>query len=167
MFTFFSFNAVKSPCCLTACIFWDISCDTTIYINIFLVYLLIQELLVDKTCFFAFLPVSDKAIMNQLNIITATCIASLSEPFHTCLWPTRKGEYLRLTNAIKHTEMSYLIASLASHRFLCVSYQNVLERGTSKLRNYNKLQKYQPFRFNSLPQNFRFGIFVCRVPFCL
>lgn len=130
-------------------------------------YLLIQELLVDKTCFFEFLPISDKAIMNQLNIIDAICITSFSAPFHTCLWQTRKGKCLRLTNAIKHTEISYLIASLASRRFPCVSYQNVLKRGTSKLRNYNKLQKYEPFRFNSLAQNFHFGIFLYRVPFCL
>ena len=54
-FTYFS--AVKSPYCLTATCAWDNSRSTIIHINVFLAYLLVQELYFNKSHFFEFLSV--------------------------------------------------------------------------------------------------------------
>ena len=61
----------------------------------------------------------------------------------------RKGKYPVLrTNAkpqqlIKHTKISYSIASLVFRKFSCRTYRNGLNRGSSKLRHSKYLKKYE------------------------
>ena len=64
--------------------------------------------------------------------------------------PKRKGKYLVLrTNTkpqhlIKYTEISYSIAALVFRKFLCLTYRNGLNQGTSKLGHSKYLRKYEP-----------------------
>ena len=118
------------------------------HINMFVVYLLIQELFVDKIHFFKFLSMSDKPWPDQLKIITATRGTSFSESFHPYKGeeiPIRKGKCPMLrTNTkpqqlIKHSKISYSIASLVFRKFLCSIYRNGLNLGTSKLRHFRYL----------------------------
>ena len=119
--------SIMSDCLLnstTTCIFWNIFCSTlfSTYKKVFVVFLLMQELFVDKIHFFKFLFMSDKPWLDQLKVITATGIvvkqASLN--FST---GKRKGKYpLLSTNMkpqqlVKHTKISYLIATLYSANF--------------------------------------------------
>ena len=93
-----------------------------------------QELFVDKIHFFKFLSTRDKPWLDQLKIIK---VVLLVDRFSSI--GTRKGKYPVLrTNTkpqqlIKHTKISYSIASLVFHKFWCITYQNGLYRGTSKL----------------------------------
>ena len=77
---------------------------------------------------------------------------SFSESFHRYKEgeiPTRKGRRPVLrTNTkpqqlIKHTKISYSIASLVFYKFSCITYQNGLNRGTSKPRYSRYLKKYE------------------------
>ena len=78
---------------LTGCIFQDIYCNVIIRKILSVVYLLRQELLVDKIYFIKFHSISDKAQPNWLKIITSASGTSLSESFHSYSRPTRKGKY--------------------------------------------------------------------------
>ena len=115
------------------------------HINVFVVYLLIQELFINKIHFFKFLSTSDKPWLDQLKIIT---VLLLVEKFSSI--GTRKGKHSMLrTNTqsqklIKHTKTSYSIASLILHKFLCGAYQSGLNQGISKLRHSKCLKKYEP-----------------------
>ena len=63
---------------------------------------------------------------------------------------TKKAKYpVVRTNAkpqqlIKHTKISFSIASLVFHKFSCATYQNGLNRDTSKLRHSKYLKKHEP-----------------------
>ena len=74
-------------------------------------------------------------------------------PSESFQWPPRKGmcrERIRgLANLITRSKISFLIASLAFCRFLCVTYRNGLQRGTSKLRHSKYLKKYEPCQFDT------------------
>ena len=102
-----------------------------------------QELIVSKIPFFKFLSTSDKPRLDQFTTITASCSASLSESFQ----PYKEGEiptpkekyavfraYAKSHRLVKHTKISYAIASLVFRKCLCVKYQNGPNRGTSKRR---------------------------------
>ena len=43
--------------------------------------------------------------------------------------------YTKSHRLVKHTKISYAIASLVFRKFSCVTYQNGLNQGTSKLRH--------------------------------
>ena len=108
------------------------------YINVFVFYFLMQELFVGKIHFFKFLSMNEKPWLDQLKIITATRCTSISESFH---WykeseiPTKTWKYSVLrTNTkpqqlIKHTKVSYSIASPVFRKFTCGTYRNGLNRG--------------------------------------
>ena len=121
-----------------------------------------QELFVDKTNFFKFLFISDKAGLDQLNIITATRSACLSESFHPYPWLTGKGKSHVLKTCTKshqlnrHINFFYFIASLVFHKLLCVSYRNGLNRSTLKLRHSKYLKKYELCRFDTFCMVFAF-----------
>ena len=117
------------------------------HVNAFVVNLLMQELFVDKIHFFKFLSMSDKSWLDQLNSITAihAVVVQASLNLSIC---TRANAVL-ITNAkpqqlIKRTKISYSIASLVFRKFLCVTYRNGVNRGTSKLRHFKYLKKYEP-----------------------
>ena len=117
------------------------------HINAFVVNLLMQELFVDKIHFFKFLSMSDKSWLDQLNSITAihAVVVQASLNLSIC---TRANAVL-ITNTkpqqlIKRTKISYSIASLVFRKFLCVTYRNGVNRGTSKLRHFKYLKKYEP-----------------------
>ena len=111
------------------------------HIYVFVVYLLMQGLFIDKIHFFKFLFVSDKPWIDQLKVITATRAVVVQTSLNFSIG-TRKGEYqqkngntLVRTNTkpeqlIKHTKISYYIASLIFCKFLCDAYRNGLNRGT-------------------------------------
>ena len=89
-----------------------------------------QELFADKIHFFKFLSASAKPWLDQLKVITVLLLVSWYK-FHQYKEgeaPTRKGKYPVLrTNVkpqqlIKHTKISYSIASLVFHKFLCWTY---------------------------------------------
>ena len=49
------------------------------------------------------------------------------------------------TNSIRNTKISYSItSSLLFHKFLCRTYRNSLNHGTTKLRHLIYLKKYEP-----------------------
>ena len=91
------------------------------HVSVFVVYLVIQELFVDKIHLLKCISVSDKLWLDQLKIIAATRGANFSESFHMYKEgkiPARKGKHPVLrTNAkreelFKHTIILYSIASL-------------------------------------------------------
>ena len=100
------------------------------HINAIFVYLLMQELFIDKIHFFKFLSMSDKPRH------TSTLLR-LFELFHLYLEiPSRKGKYPVLkTNTkphqlIKHAKISYFILSPEYLKFCGGTYRNSLNRGT-------------------------------------
>ena len=105
------------------------------------------ELFVDKIHFFKFLSVSDKPLEPAKNHLYNSHIAQTSLNYSI---RTRKGKYTVLKiNAkfhqpIKHAKTSYSIASLAFYRFSCMACQNGINRGTTRLRYYRHLKKYEP-----------------------
>ena len=121
-----------------------------------------QGLLVDKIHLLKFLSISDKAELDQLTIVTTARSTVLSEFIHVYPRPIRKGKYLvlrsvrSLTDLIKHTNSSYCIEFLVFRRFLCLSYQNGLHRGTSKLKYCQQLKKYKLCNCNSFCMKFKF-----------
>ena len=131
---------VKSPKCLTAFLTTCTSGISSVahhnpYINVFVVYLLTQELFVDKIHFFKFLYMSGKPWLGQLKVITAdTRGTSFSKSFRWC----KEGEYqqergnTRWTNAkpqqlINHTKIPYSVALLLFCKFSCVTSWNGLQ----------------------------------------
>ena len=124
------------------------------HINAIFVYLLVQELFVDKIYFFMFLSVSDKPRLHQLKIIISTCKtvqASLAVWFFPSVQGNtiKEGKYSVLrTNTkphqlIKYAKISYSIVSLVFQEFSSGTYGNSLNRGTSKLRHTKYLKKYK------------------------
>ena len=106
------------------------------HINAIFVYLLMQELFIDKIHFFKFLSMSDKPRQRQFKVITSTLLR-LFESFHLYLEiPSRKGKYPVLkTNTkphqlIKHATISYFILSPEYLKFCGGTYRNSLNRGT-------------------------------------
>ena len=121
----------------------------------FSVYLLVQELFVDKIHVFKFLSVREKPRLLQLKIISLLVVQYkllwLSKSFHPYGEITsRKGKYPLLRTNIKphqlinHARISYSIVSIVFRKFWCSIYRNRLNRGTSKLRQSNYLKKYEP-----------------------
>ena len=129
------------------------------YINVFVVCLLMQERFIDKIHFFKFFFMIDKPWLDQLKIITGNICNLCGTSFS---WKdsvpsvqgrektNKEGEYPVLrTNTkpqqlTKHTKISYSIASLAFRKVSCGTYRNGLNQGTSKLRYYKYLKKYEP-----------------------
>ena len=76
---------------------------------------------------FKFLSTGGRPWLDQLKIIT---VLLLVERFSSI--GTRKGKYpvlrtnTKLQQLMKHNKISYSIASLVFHKFLCVTYQNGL-----------------------------------------
>ena len=71
--------------------------------------------------------------------------SSQQENGNTLCWERMQS----LTNLIRHTKVSYLIASLLFRRFSCVTYRNGLHRGTSRLKPSRYLRKYEPCYFDT------------------
>ena len=100
-----------------------------------------QELFVDKIHLFRFLSIIDKPWLDQLKVITATRVVVIQEEEEI---PTRKVKYPVLeTNTkhqqlIKHTKISYSIASLVFFKFLYVTYRNGLNRNTQIKPRHSK-----------------------------
>ena len=124
-----------------------------------------QELFVGKIHFFKFLSICDKLRLDQLKIITGTLSSSFSESFYPYKEgeiPTRKDKYsvlrkyMKPRQLIKHTKISYSIASFVFRKFSCVTHRNGLNRGTSKLRLSKQLKKYKPYRYDTFCQEFAF-----------
>ena len=149
------YSPTSAQCCETsimpACFNYKHSASSAIssaahhnpHISVFVVCLLIQELIVSKIYFLKFLSISDKPRLDQLKIITASRSTNFSESFHPYRYkefemPTRKWKcpvlrtYTKSHQLIKHTKISYSIASLVFPKRSCVTYQNALNRGTSK-----------------------------------
>lgn len=139
------------------------------YINVFVIYLFMQKLFVDKIFFFMFLSISDKLRLGQLKIITVTRSSSFSEsshPYKEREIPKRKGKqfvlrkYMKSRQLIKPTQISYFIASLVFLKFSSVTHPNVLNRGTSKLRLFKHLKTYKLCRYSTFCQEFAFQQFL-------
>ena len=105
------------------------------HINTISVYLLMQELFVDKIHFFKFLSMSGKPRRHQLNITSSrsTVQASLTVWMFSSI-PTRKGKY-RILRAntkphqlIKHAKISYSIVTLVFYKFSYRIFWNGLNR---------------------------------------
>ena len=105
-----------------------------------------QEHFVDKINFFKFLSMSDKPRLHQLKIFNSSTrrfsdwlnLSSRIGKYHQ-----ERGNTLR-HELIKHAKMSYSVVSLVFRKFSCGTYQNDLNRGTSKLRHSKYLKKYEP-----------------------
>ena len=80
-----------------------------------------QELFVDKTNFFKFHSISDKAGLDQLNTITATRSAYLSESFHPYPWLPRKGKSPVLKTCTKSHQLNRHIKFFLLYSFTCIS----------------------------------------------
>ena len=82
-----------------------------------------QGLLVDKILLLKYLSISQKAGLDQREIITTARSAILFEFIHSYPMPIRKGNTLccesvqSLTDLIKHTSSFYSIQFLVFHRF--------------------------------------------------
>ena len=120
-----------------------------LHMNVFVFYLLIKKLFVDNIHFFKFLSMTDKTITRPAKnyyYYSYSRGTSFSESFHRY----KEGKYPVLrTNTkpqqlIKHTKISYSIASLVFRKFSCVIYRNDVNRGTSKLSYSKYLKKYGP-----------------------
>ena len=109
-----------------------------------------QKLFVDRIHFFKFLSSRDKPWLDQLKIIT---VLLLVERFSHI--GTKKGTYpvLRANTKpqqlIKHTKIFCSIALLVFRKFLCFTYRNSLNWGTSKLKYSKYLENYEPCYCNT------------------
>ena len=92
-----------------------------------------------------------------------SCGTSFSGSFHCYKEgeiPTRKGKYTVVTTImkpqqlIKHIKISYFLASLVFCKYLCFTYWNGLNQGTSKLRHSKYLKKYKPCYFYTFCQEY-------------
>ena len=97
---------------------------------------------------------------------------SFSESFHRYKEgeiPTTKGRYpvirtnMKPQQLIKHTKISYSIASLVFYKFSCVTYRHGLNRGTSKQRHSKYLKKYDRVSLILFVGNLHFSIPMHRV----
>ena len=128
-------------------------------ISVFVVYLLKQEIFVNKILFFKFLSMSDKPWLDQLKITTATRGVVVQASLDLSI-VTRKGKYTVVTTImkpqqlIKHIKISYFLASLVFCKYSCFTYWNGLNQGTSKLRHSKYLKKYKPCYFYTFCQEY-------------
>ena len=128
-----------------------------------------QELIVAKTHLLKFLSISDKSGLDQLKIIITTRRTILPKFIHAYSRPIRKWEYLVLRKSAQSHRpnqahlllSSYFIEFLVFRRFLCLSYQNSLHGGTSKLKYCQRLTKYKLRNFNSFCLKFKFYFILC------
>ena len=117
------------------------------YIKVFVVYLFMLELFVEKMHFFKFPSLSDKPLGLGKNY---HCYSYIVQASLNCSIRAKKGKYpvLKLNTKfhqlIKHAKVSYSIASLEFYKFPFVTYRNGLNRGTSRLRHSRYLKKYDP-----------------------
>ena len=130
-------------------IFWNIFCSSPYpYINVFVVYILMQELFTDKIHFFKFISTSDKPWLDRLKFLQY-CFLSRGTSF---FWkfhlykqreiPKRKGKY-PAKNKCEASKISSSIASLVFRKFPCRTYRNGLNRCTSRLGYSEYLKKYE------------------------
>ena len=108
------------------------------HIKVFVVYCLILELFVDKFNFFKFLSMSDKPPGPTKNYYWYLYIVQASLNCFIC---TRMEKYLS-------AKISYSIASLVFCKFPCVTYQNGINRDTSRLRHSRYLKEYEGCQLN-------------------
>ena len=110
-----------------------------IHINVFVVFLFVQELFIDKIHIFKYFSMSDKLLLDQLKFITATSAIlvvqtslNLSVRTRKGEIPTRKGKYpvlrtnMKPQQLTKHTKIFYFLASHVFHKFLYCTYRNGL-----------------------------------------
>ena len=106
--------------------------------NVFVVYLLMQELFVDEIHSFKFPYMNEKQWLDQLKIIANFHGTSSSQSFHPYKEveiPTWKGKYpmlrtyKKLQILIKPIKNSYSIASAVFRKFSCGNYRSGLDRG--------------------------------------
>ena len=146
---------------LTACIFWDIYCST--------ITQKMQGLIVVKTHLLKFLSISDKSGLDQLKTIITTRSTILPKFIHAYPRPIRKWKYLVLRKSAQSHRpnqahlllSSYFMEFLVFRRFLCLSYQNSLHGGTSKVKYCQQLTKYKLCSFNSFCLKFKFYFILC------
>ena len=131
-------------------------------------YIFIKEPFFDK-----FLSKTDKTWQDQLKIITANRGNSFSELSHRYKdergIPKRKEKHpvlrtnTELEQLIKRPKISYPIASLVFHKFLCGTYRDGLNRGTFKLRHFKYLKTMNRGSLIPFVLNSHFNILVHRV----
>ena len=113
-----------------------------------------QELLVENCWEEASLN-SSEAIQEQTSLNTS----------RKRKYPVLRTYMRSLTNLIKHTKISYFIASLAFRTFLCVSSEISTPR-SSRLRYSKCLRRYQPCSYDIfLPEIFFFSLFMHKVKY--
>ena len=128
-----------------------------------------QELIVVKTHLLKFLSISDKSGLDQLKTIITTRSTILPKFIHAYSRPIRKWEYLVLRKSAQSHRpnqahlllSSYFMEFLVFRRFLCLSYQNSLHGGTSKVKYCQQLTKYKLCSFNSFCLKFKFYFILC------
>ena len=80
---------------------------------------------------------------HSLLIKSSLNISILSKSFWVLPVANNKREIHCAENLIRHTKISYAIASLVFCRFSSGTYQNGLHWGKSKLRHFKYLKKYE------------------------
>ena len=123
-----------------------------------------QELFLNKIHFFNFFSMSDKTPVQQLKDCHFYSQYSTSFPdflnvsIRMGKYDQGRGKYPMLRTDIKHHQLiklpkiSYSIASLKYHKFLCGAYLNGLNQGISNLKYSEYLKKYEPCQFNAFFQ---------------
>ena len=103
-----------------------------IHINVFVVFLFVQELFIDKIHIFKYFSMSDKLLLDQLKFITATSAILVVQTSLNLSVRTRKGKYpvlrtnMKPQQLTKHTKIFYFLASHVFHKFLYCTYRNGL-----------------------------------------
>ena len=128
-----------------------------------------QVLIAVKTHLLKFLSISDKSRLDQLKTIITARSTILPKFIHAHPRPIRKGEYLVLRKSVQSHRLnqphlllsSYFIEFLVFRRFLCLSYQNGVHGGTSKLKYCQQITKYKLCNFNSFCLKFKFYFILC------
>ena len=128
-----------------------------------------QELIFVKTHLLKVLSISDKPGLDQLKTIIITRSTILPKFIHAYPRPIRKWEYLVLRKSAQSHRpnqahlllSSYFTEFLVFRRFLCLSYQNSLHGGTSKVKYLQQLTKYKLCNFNSFCLKFKFYFILC------
>ena len=104
---------------LLKCIFWDISHGAMIYMNIFVAYLLVQELLFDKNNFLKFFFCRLQCSF----VVAANRNMNLIQTFHAQPWITRKRKRPVLTPDFiaKFHQCNQPHQNFLLHSFTCIS----------------------------------------------
>ena len=132
-----------------------------IHINVFVVFLFVQELFIDKIHIFMYFSMSDKLLLDQLKFITATSAILVVQI------PTRKEKYpvlrtnMKPQQLTKHTKIFYFLASHVFHKFLYYTCRNGLNWGTSKLKHFKYLKKYELRYFDTFRWKSAFLVYSC------